>query len=508
MINGSKVTARIEQTSEQGQQRVMTTGEPERPDQNRLGPTVRFTKGGRGQRLCAASGLSYYVSPPADGASPDEIVILFHGKEHFGRIISHAGLSELRAVNPRALIIAPNAPLESRLSLEGTGERIAKRAAVRPTRSISREWYHVPPTRDVIHAPSNLRTSLNPVLDQVSAFITARLSEYGMDETKLTLLGFSQGGTIAGLAAGERPVACKGVYMFSSPFFNPTINLHRNAPLSRPPIFYGYVKGDDIVRGELHEMALHAMAASHLNVTVYTLPSYPVLHRELPKMPYTLQTRYSLKWPFIRRVRVRAEPVDTLYFHPSAVRHTLERGRFNVPHLVTDDQGNQVAVQRLKFSSELKTTAHFIPPQMIQAAYAHRNGVVTPDLGMTPIGHPMFNALAHPHKSLALLVIGHTMALALKYTNPATVFGQLVRNVDYGFRRLRHFKYHLTRKITQGAIVTAQQIMAFPELEMPDNFLDIPPGSVQAPHQPTETQYDAEPPFAPTRTTPPSAPKP
>lgn len=464
----------------------MTTGEPEQPDQNGRGQQKAFTKGGRGQKLCATSGLSYYVSAPADGSPPDEMVILFHGKEHFGRIISHAGLAELRAVNPRALIIAPNAPLESRLSLEGTGERIARRAEARPTRSISREWYHVPPTRDVLHAPSHLRASLNPVLDQVATFISARLTEYGMDERKLTLLGFSQGGTIAGLAACERPVACKGVYMFSSPFFNPTINLHRPAPLSRPPIFYGYVQGDDIVRGELHEMALHAMAASKLNVTVYTLPRYPVLHHEMPKMPYVLQTKYSLKWPFIKRVRVRAESVDTLYYHPSAVRHSIERGRFKQAYTVTDDHGTQVTLQKMKFRSELKTTAHFIPPHMIQAAYAHRNGVVTPDLGMTTIGHPMFNTLAHPHKSLAFLVIGHTMALALKYTNPATIFGRLVRNVDYSFRRLRHFKYHITRKITQGAIATAHQIMLFPELEMPDSFLDIPSTLAQEKHPLTE----------------------
>lgn len=464
----------------------MTTGEPARPDQNRHGPQKAFTKGGRGQKLCAASGLSYYVSSPPDGSLPDEIVILFHGKEHFGRIISSAGRAELRAVNPRALIIAPNAPLESRLSREGTGERIIRRATSRPTRSISREWYHVPPTRDVLHAPSHLRASLNPVLDQVATFISARLSEYGMDERKLTLLGFSQGGTIAALAAGERSIACKGVYMFSSPFFNPTNNLHRPAPLSRPPIFYGYVHGDDIVRSELHEMALHAMAASKLNVTVYNLPRYPVLHHEIPKAPYSIQMRYQPMWPFIKRVRVRATPVETLHYHPSAVQYTLERGRFNHPYTITDDFGNLITFQKLKFRSDLKKTAHFIPPHMIQAAYAHRNGVVTPDLGMTTIGHPMFNGLAHPHKSLAFLVIGHTMALALKYTNPTTIFGRLVRNVDYSFRRLRHFKYHITRKITQGALATAHQIMLFPELEMPESFMDTPPALAQEKHPVTE----------------------
>lgn len=407
-----------------------------------------LTRGGRGQRQCDSSGLSYYENQPAAGPV-DEIVILIHGKEHFGRFMMRRAVEDIRALNPRALILAPNAPLTSTLEIGGTGTRIHHRCETRPTRSQPCDWFRIPSVRDALSAVAQLRAGIAPVLDQMHQFVSARLAEHHFDESRLTLVGFSQGGAIATHVGIEREKPCRGVYNLCGIFFDPTGVLRRGEPKSRPPIFFGFTKGDEIVPGELFGHALYAMHKHQLPVTTHITQSYPVIRHETPKPPYIFRSRFTLKPPFLRLVREKAIPVPVLYQQPSFLQFSPTRNA-HTPHM----------------------TAHIVHPQMLQAAIMHRQGLCDPALGMIPITDRALGQLSSPLASLASLAISRAMTVALHTTTPTSAFGQLVRDIRHGYRRLCHLHYHFNRLVSRNpAVVAVQQALSQEWQDLPEPAL-------------------------------------
>ena len=407
-----------------------------------------LTRGGRGQKPCDSSGLSYYENRPAAGPV-DEIVILIHGKEHFGRFMMRRAVEDIRALNPRALILAPNAPLISTLEIGGTGTRIHHRCETRPTRSQPCDWFRIPSVRDALSAVAQLRAGIAPVLDQMHQFVSARLAEHHFDESRLTLVGFSQGGAIATHVGIEREKPCRGVYNLCGIFFDPTGVLQRGEPRSRPPIFFGFTKGDEIVPGELFGHALYAMRKHQLPVTTHITQSYPVIRHETPKPPYIFRSRFTLKPPFLKLVREKAIPVPVLYQQPSFLQFSPTRNA-HTPHM----------------------TAHIVHPQMLQAAIMHRQGLCDPALGMIPITDRALGQLSSPLASLASLAISRAMTVALHTTTPTSAFGQLVRDIRYGYRRLCHLHYHFNRLVSRNpAVVAVQQVFSPEWQDLPEPAL-------------------------------------
>jgi predicted esterase len=418
-----------------------------------------FTRGGRGQKQCDFSGLSYYENQPAAGPA-NEIVILIHGKEHFGRFMMRRAVEDIRTLNPRALILAPNAPLTSHLEIGGTGTRIRQRSKTRPTRSQHCEWFRIPSVRDALSAVAQLRASIAPVLDQMHQFVSARLAEHHFDESRLTLVGFSQGGAIATHVGIEREKPCRGVYNLCGIFFDPTGVLQRGEPQSRPPIFFGFTKGDEVVPNDLFGHALYAMRKHQLPVTTHITQSYPVIRHETPKPPYIFRSRFTLKPPFLRLVREKAIPVPVLYQQPSFLQFSPTRNA-HAPHM----------------------TAHIVHPQMLQAAIMHRQGLCDPALGMVSINDRALGKLSSPLASLASLAISRAMTVALHTTTPASVFGQLVRDIRHGYLRLCHLNYHFNRLVSRNpAVVAVQQVISQEWQDQPEPALR--PAAINRPVSP------------------------
>lgn len=442
-------------TSEQGHMGQMSTGEPPASapaDELQNAPPIR-----RGEKLCAESGLTYYSNRPASGAITN-MIILVHGKEHFGRLILRKAAADLRALYPQALIIAPNAPLTSQIEAGATGARIQDRSLARPTRSQFREWFRVPPVKDVLKATTNLRSSISPALNQMHRFVSARLDELGMTEENLTLIGFSQGGAIATHVAIERDRACAGVYNLCGIFFDPVETLHRAPPRSAPPIFYGMTQGDEIVPRELFSLSLRALRAHHLPVTVHVTPSYPVLRYERPNPPYIRKNKFTLRWPFIKPVRIKASPSAIIHPQPSAMQFSVERAYTRTEKLITDDYGNQLSIPAIAVHSRVRGSAHIVHPQMMQAAYLHHQGVCDPRFGLLDINNPALRTPTSPTMPLARLAIGRAISLAITYTSPSSVFGLLVRGLYHGYRRVRHLHHHFNALVTRTAMATAHHI--------------------------------------------------
>ena len=119
--------------------------------------------------------------PPASGGAPDGIVVLLHGVGADGNDL--IGLApHFRSVLPGALMVSPNAPFAYDMAPFG------------------RQWFSI---RD-LDARSRLAgvRAAAPILD---AFIDGLLTDHGLADERLALVGFSQGTMMALHVALRRP---------------------------------------------------------------------------------------------------------------------------------------------------------------------------------------------------------------------------------------------------------------------------------------------------------------
>ncbi|HEY8033191.1 MAG TPA: phospholipase [Methylocella sp.] len=167
---------------------------------------------------------------PAKSAAPKQLVVFLHGYGANGNDLIAIG-KQWRNLLPGAEFVAPNAP---ELCAQAPGGRQWFRLTMRDP---NERWSGVNKTR--------------PVLD---AFLDAELDRHGLDDSKLALVGFSQG-TMLALHAGlrrARPPA--GILGYSGELVTPPERRDQviaPAPSGKPPpILLIHGSQDEIIPAE------------------------------------------------------------------------------------------------------------------------------------------------------------------------------------------------------------------------------------------------------------------
>ncbi len=219
-----------------------------------------------------------HVREPQD-RPVDSVVIVLHGLSQNGACMMLKSRELIRQMLPGAAIIAPDGPY-------GADPDQHLRARRARARDKSFSWFELPAGR--FRPQEELRSQIRPSVDRVHEVIDEALARYGIDESKLYIVGFSQGGAIAVQAAIERKKECAGVANLCGPYFDPII-FGMKEPVSRPPVFYGFDLGDEITPAGLAYHAMTAMKRLKLPVTMHITqagPSVDVMHYDHRGHPY------------------------------------------------------------------------------------------------------------------------------------------------------------------------------------------------------------------------------
>ncbi|XWN32339.1 MAG: alpha/beta fold hydrolase [Devosia sp.] len=127
--------------------------------------------------------------PPASGTSPTSIVVFLHGYGADGSDLISLADVFARAL-PGTLFLSPDAP--------GT------------TPMGGREWFPL-----TMRDPSEYRRGVDAAAPHIHKFLDAELDRYRLDESRLALVGFSQGTMMALAVAFKRPRPLAAVVGFS-----------------------------------------------------------------------------------------------------------------------------------------------------------------------------------------------------------------------------------------------------------------------------------------------------
>jgi len=158
--------------------------------------------------------------PPAHGAPVRSLVILLHGYGSNGEdLISLAPY--WRGVLPGAAFVAPDAPEPC------------------PGAPGGFQWWGISGLDPTARAAGAARAA--PVLDE---FIDAELARHGLDESRLALVGFSQGTMMALHVGPARPRALAGILGFSGMLADEAALA---AAVSKPPILLIHGDADPMI---------------------------------------------------------------------------------------------------------------------------------------------------------------------------------------------------------------------------------------------------------------------
>ncbi len=184
---------------------------------------------------------------PADGSDPEQIVLLLHGvgadgddlinlATYFGRVL------------PKAVFIAPNAPF----AFDGGGSGY--------------QWFSIAdPAQE--QKLSGVQMAA-PVLDLL---IDHLLKEYGLDEGKMALVGFSQGTMMALHVGPRRAKPLAGIIGYSGALVG--ADLLAGEIKSKPPVLLMHGNMDPIVPPDMMHHAEDNLKAQGVPVAAYLCPN-------------------------------------------------------------------------------------------------------------------------------------------------------------------------------------------------------------------------------------------
>ncbi|MBR9972580.1 alpha/beta hydrolase [Magnetospirillum sulfuroxidans] len=190
--------------------------------------------------------LSAHVATPVSGGAARQVVILLHGVGADGADLF--GLVPYVApMLPDAVFIAPDAPFAYDMAPFG------------------RQWFSLQDRSGEALAAGIRATA--PVVD---AFIDAKLAEYGLDDSALALIGFSQG-TMMSLHVGPRRAKpCAAIVGFSGAVV--AAETLAAEVVSRPRVLLIHGDADPVVNPACLPAAEQALAAVGLPVLTELRP--------------------------------------------------------------------------------------------------------------------------------------------------------------------------------------------------------------------------------------------
>jgi phospholipase/carboxylesterase len=186
---------------------------------------------------------------PLAGGAPRHLVVLLHGVGADGQDL--IGLAPMLAEKlPHALFVAPDAPQPCDMAPYG------------------RQWFSLQDRRPAAMLAGARRMA--PLLD---AFLDKLLRRHGLDESRLALVGFSQG-TMMSLLVGPRrarpPAAILG---FSGALLGAEDLPHEAR--SRPPVMLVHGNADDVVPVDALFRAVAGLQAAEIPVQWIIRPGLP-----------------------------------------------------------------------------------------------------------------------------------------------------------------------------------------------------------------------------------------
>lgn len=190
--------------------------------------------------------LQGLVFEPASGGEAKQLVVLCHGVGADGHDL--IGLAPYWApALPDAKFVSPHAPFPCDMAPFG------------------RQWYSLQDrSADAIEAGTR---EAAPILD---AFLDRQLADLGLDDTKLALVGFSQGTMMSLFVGPRRAKACAGILGYSGRLPAP-----ESLPAeirSKPPVFLIHGDADPIVPFESLELARAALDGAGVPVEAHSRP--------------------------------------------------------------------------------------------------------------------------------------------------------------------------------------------------------------------------------------------
>jgi phospholipase/carboxylesterase len=193
--------------------------------------------------------LSGATAMPDAGGPPRQLIVLLHGVGADGHDL--IGLAPMLARKlPHALFVAPDGPEPCDMAAYG------------------RQWFSLQDRRPAAMLAGAKRSA--PLLD---AYLDGLLEEHGLDETRMALVGFSQG-TMMALFTGPRRLSPPAAILGFSEALLGAQELPREAR-SRPPVMLIHGDADDVVPVQALFMAVEGLQAAAIPVQWIVRPGLP-----------------------------------------------------------------------------------------------------------------------------------------------------------------------------------------------------------------------------------------
>lgn len=190
--------------------------------------------------------LSGPVRKPRSGAAPKQLAVLLHGWGADGANL--IDLADMLAPSlPDAQFIAPNAPHVCEVNPYGY------------------QWFSL-----MDRQPQHMLAGARAAADILNAFLDAQLKELNLDNSKLILIGFSQGTMTALHVALRRTPQIAAVVGFSGSLIG--ADTLAKEITARPPICLIHGEADDVVPFASMQHATTMLNAHGVNVESHARP--------------------------------------------------------------------------------------------------------------------------------------------------------------------------------------------------------------------------------------------
>ena len=184
---------------------------------------------------------------PAAAGRTSQLVVFLHGYGADGNDLIELG-RQWRTLMPEAAFVSPHAPERS------------------PAVPMGRQWFALAnrPPDDPAGAAERWKGAVK-ARDAIDAFLDAELRRLGLDDSKLGLVGFSQGAMMALHVGLRRPRAPAAILGFSGMLIGPEhLSEARDAPGGPPPILLVHGEQDPLIPLEAMFMAAEALAQASI----------------------------------------------------------------------------------------------------------------------------------------------------------------------------------------------------------------------------------------------------
>jgi len=183
---------------------------------------------------------------PASGGAPNSLVILLHGLGADGQDL--IGLADHWAADlPHTAFVAPNAPEPCDMAPMGY------------------QWFSL---QD--RSPAAMLNGALAAAPTIDGFIDDQLAQHGLDDTRLALVGFSQGTMMSLFVALRRARPIAGVLGYSGALIG--AETLSDDVVSRPPLMLVHGDADDLVPVEAMHGAVGALGAAGLIAEWHVCP--------------------------------------------------------------------------------------------------------------------------------------------------------------------------------------------------------------------------------------------